>query len=208
MKRITSYWLVPFEFSEDDRRTLRSVLKDKSDAFIETIAEECAHFVESSKAEVLRPKLLSWRNEIARLGTAAADAASSMRVLDDDCARLLDMGLVLETHRTDSRESTLRMLDDLARACARVTAFPEFNPKEGAPIDFDKRRLTRHCAAAYQRLMGKAASASPNGTFARAMLIVLQAVGAITRSQTTISGELLKAVLAQPIRKVTHASKR
>jgi hypothetical protein len=197
VKRLTSYWLKPFQFSALDRASIEKLLKHgSSDVFVQAIAEECAHYAEGVKADVPRKKIIEWRGEIERIGATGAAAASAMRSLDEDCARLLDMGFVLETHRLDSRKTALNQLDELARVCTRVAAFGEFNPKEGAPVDLDRRLLARRCAEAYSKATQKGAKTSPNGTFARVLLIVMHAVRAIPQAQTSISQEFLKSVVS------------
>ena len=208
MKRLTSYWLSPFQFLDATRSEIRRRLNDRTEEFLQLIAQACGQYIEEVKADVSRRAMNEWREDIERIGRAAAGIAVAMRALDRDCVRVLDQGYVLETQRPDSRETTLARLDELVRVCTRVAAFRGLNPREGAPADIDRRRLTLACADAYRRVTGRDPKCSPNGAFARLLLIVEHAVGATPRAQTSIGAAYLKSILPPATRNLTRRNRR
>lgn len=197
MKRLTSYWVAPFQFSDETIAALRKLLRTHTDPFLRAIAEELTHYAEGARAEVPRQTVRKWRTAIDRIGINASAMANTIRSLDAECGRWLDTGLVLESGRIDTRDALLRALDHCAGACARVVKWPEINPKGGAPADFDRRRLACACAAAYQAATGNTPKTSPNGTFAKVLLVVMRAARAVPQRQKSVSKEFLTDVLAK-----------
>jgi hypothetical protein len=195
VKRLTSYWLTSFQFSESTRIEIRPRLKEKTEEFLKLIAEPCSQYIEEVKADVPRLAVNEWREAIQRIGRDAAGLAYAIRSLDPDCARLLDQCYVLITDSLDRREVALARIDELALACARAAKSREMNPAEGVPADRDRRRLTVACAEAYCSVTGKKPATSPNGTFAHVLLAVEHAVRATPQSQTSISKDYLESVL-------------
>lgn len=196
MKRLTSYWLKPFEFDDASTRAeIRKYLKNKTDEFLRLIAEACGQYEVELKATVHRKEVKKWRNSIEQIGQGAGRVATALRELDPDCARMIDQGYVLTKKSVDAREKTLCRIDDLAQACKLAITFRQLNPGEGPPIDHDRRSLTRACAEAYRSVTGKEPSTSSNGSFARVLLSIEHAVHATPRTQSSISKRYLESVL-------------
>jgi hypothetical protein len=195
MKRLTAYWSGPFKFTEATRLEIRKSLKDKTDTFLGLIAEACGEYAQEVKANVPRREVNKWRKSIEQIGQHAGSLAKELIRLDPDCARLVDQAYVLTIRRLDAREVVLSRLDELSTACERAIGFRELNPSEGAPADFDRRRLTSECARAYLSVTDKSPSTSPNGTFAHVLLAIEHAVCATSRAQNSISKRYLASVL-------------
>jgi hypothetical protein len=188
-------------FAAKDRQKLYELLRidqRAAEAFIEEAQRAARTFLESWGAEIPRPGLAAKRRAITVIGTQAEFIADNLRGLDLDARDWLDMAYCQEAGLPEplkARDATLIELQRLARVCKRAGAYKALNPPEGPPVEVDKRALARACAAAYRTATGKAPSASANGTFARALLIVMKAARVVPQSQAKISQDFLEPLL-------------